>query len=61
VISIAAIQDMYKELGAETKAEVVFPKAGKHCMPSRFFGEEIEHLTEKTSSFLIEEIGLLVK
>ncbi len=61
VISIAAIQDMYKELGTQTKAEVVLPKAGKHCMPSRFFGEEIEHLTEKTSSFLIEEIGLVVK
>lgn len=58
VVSVKAIKEMYEHLGSDHKKLVVFPDAGKHCMPSKYFGQDIEGLIRETSRFLEIEFGL---
>ena len=58
VVSVPHILNMYDQLGTEQKRKVAFAEAGAHCMPSRYFGRDIDGLLGSTSQWAREVLQI---
>jgi pimeloyl-ACP methyl ester carboxylesterase len=60
VVSVAAMREMYEQLGTPSgkKVEVAFPNAGEHVIASHFTSGDLDGVYNATERFLREKVGL---
>ena len=58
VVSVAAMLDMYDNLGSANKMKVALPDVGVHALANKYFSKDLESVRESTFEFVQEKLGL---
>jgi esterase/lipase len=58
VVSVAALEQMFEQLGSEKKYKVALPEVGAHALSSKYFSQDLESVRKETYKFAEEVLGL---